>query len=62
MPASSQRRVVLFGATGFTGALTAEALARRGGPLVVAGRDPARLEHLADDLRDAHPTGVVTTA
>ena len=39
MPAD--RRIVLFGATGYTGRLTAEALARAGARPVLAGRDRA---------------------
>lgn len=40
--------VVLFGATGYTGRLTARALARRGASFAVAGRDPSKLGRLAD--------------
>jgi short subunit dehydrogenase-like uncharacterized protein len=43
-------RIVLFGATGYTGARTAEALVARGAQPVLAGRDPARLAALADRL------------
>src|SRR3954471_3950504 len=43
-------RIVLFGATGWTGALTAEALVARGARPVLAGRDPGRLAALADRL------------
>ena len=43
-------RIVLFGATGYTGARTAEALAARGAAPVLAGRDPARLAALAERL------------
>ncbi|RJK96291.1 saccharopine dehydrogenase family protein [Vallicoccus soli] len=45
-------RIVLFGATGFTGGLVAAALAplRGDAPLVLAGRDRARLEALASRL------------
>jgi short subunit dehydrogenase-like uncharacterized protein len=39
--------VLLFGATGFTGTLTAEALGRRGADFVVAGRSREKLEALA---------------
>lgn len=39
--------VLLFGATGFTGRLTARALARRGLNTVLAGRNRAALEELA---------------
>lgn len=43
-------RIVLFGATGYTGRLTADALVRRGQRPVLAGRDPSRLSALADSL------------
>jgi short subunit dehydrogenase-like uncharacterized protein len=43
-------RIVLFGATGYTGALTARAMVRRGERPVLAGRDAARLEALAREL------------
>jgi short subunit dehydrogenase-like uncharacterized protein len=43
-------RIVLFGATGYTGARTAEALVGRGARPVLAGRDPARLGELARRL------------
>lgn len=39
--------VLLFGATGYTGSLTAEALGRRGASFVVAGRSLDKLETLA---------------
>ncbi|UOY00372.1 saccharopine dehydrogenase family protein [Blastococcus sp. PRF04-17] len=43
-------RIVLFGATGYTGARTAEALVERGARPVLAGRDPGRLAALAGRL------------
>ncbi|HEV2889369.1 MAG TPA: saccharopine dehydrogenase NADP-binding domain-containing protein [Frankiaceae bacterium] len=43
-------RIVLFGATGYTGRLTAEALVRRGARPVLAGRNAAALEALNADL------------
>jgi short subunit dehydrogenase-like uncharacterized protein len=43
-------RVVLFGATGYTGRLAAEAMAAAGSRPVLAGRDRARLEALAGRL------------
>lgn len=43
-------RVICFGATGYTGRLTAHALAAAGLPLVLAGRSAVRLGELADDL------------
>jgi short subunit dehydrogenase-like uncharacterized protein len=43
-------RIVLFGATGYTGARAAEAMVGRGLRPVLAGRDPARLAALAQRL------------
>lgn len=43
-------RIVLFGATGYTGRLTADSLVRRGAKPVLAGRDGRRLEALAGEL------------
>jgi short subunit dehydrogenase-like uncharacterized protein len=43
-------RIVLFGATGYTGRLTAHAMVARGARPVLAGRSPERLADLARDL------------
>src|ERR671935_2457585 len=43
-------RIVLFGATGYTGDLTARALVARGARPVLAGRDKARVRALAEEL------------
>lgn len=43
-------RIVLFGATGYTGELTAHELVRRGCSPVLAGRNPERLDALAASL------------
>jgi short subunit dehydrogenase-like uncharacterized protein len=43
-------RIVLFGATGYTGRLTAEALVRRGAEPVLAARNEERLRKLAAEL------------
>jgi short subunit dehydrogenase-like uncharacterized protein len=43
-------RIVLFGATGYTGDLTARALVDRGVKPVLAGRDATRLDALASEL------------
>src|SRR5215203_2040618 len=43
-------RIVVFGATGYTGRLVAERLAGAGERPVLAGRSPERLEALAADL------------
>jgi short subunit dehydrogenase-like uncharacterized protein len=42
--------IVLFGATGFTGRLTAKALARRGADFTIVGRDPEKLKALASEV------------
>jgi short subunit dehydrogenase-like uncharacterized protein len=46
-------RIVLYGATGFTGALTAQAMLATGARPVLAGRDPRRLDALAARLAPA---------
>jgi len=46
----SVHRVVVVGATGYTGSLVARELARGGAPFVLAGRDPGKLERLAASL------------
>jgi short subunit dehydrogenase-like uncharacterized protein len=43
-------RIVLFGATGYTGRMTAEALVRRGARPVLAGRSTNRLEDMSAEL------------
>lgn len=43
-------RIVLFGATGYTGELTARELVRRGSAPLLAGRSAQRLESLASSL------------
>jgi short subunit dehydrogenase-like uncharacterized protein len=47
-------RIVLFGATGYTGRLTAEVMARSGLPFILAGRDEVKLATLAEDLASTH--------
>jgi short subunit dehydrogenase-like uncharacterized protein len=42
--------IALYGATGYTGALVARELRRRGLDFVLSGRDPAKLARLADAL------------
>ncbi len=53
---SATGRVVLFGATGYTGRLTAEAMVRRGLAPVLAGRRAEAVEALAVELE---PLGAV---
>ncbi|MFC6884700.1 MULTISPECIES: saccharopine dehydrogenase family protein [Actinomadura] len=58
MTADRPYDVVLFGATGFTGGLTAEYLARNAGPgtrWALAGRDRAKLEAVRDRLAGIEP-------
>src|SRR4051794_16316401 len=43
-------RIVLFGATGYTGQLLAERLVAHGERAVLAGRDPERLKRLAERI------------
>ena len=43
-------RIVVFGATGYTGELTARALVERGATPVLAGRDADRVARLAAEL------------
>ena len=51
-------RIVVFGATGYTGRLTAEALVRRGATPVLAGRGEECLRQMADQLGDGLETAV----
>lgn len=55
-------RIVLFGATGYTGRLTAEALVARGARPVLAGRAAAKLEALASELGGGLETAVADVA
>ena len=55
-------RIVLFGATGYTGRLTAEALVARGARPVLAGRSAEKLESLAADLDPSLELSVADTA
>src|SRR5688572_24946562 len=47
-------RIVLLGATGFTGALTARALCRLGRRPVLAARSAEKLDRLASELAGGH--------
>lgn len=55
-------RIVLFGATGYTGGLVAESLVAAGARPVLAGRDPARLEQRAAELGSGLETAVADVA
>jgi short subunit dehydrogenase-like uncharacterized protein len=54
--------IVLFGATGYTGARVAEEMARRGLRPVLAGRDAGKLASLARRLGNPEPLEVVRAA
>ena len=54
-------RVILFGATGFTGRLTAEVMTRAGMAPVLAGRSPDALVALTGDLAGRGPMNAAPT-
>lgn len=47
---SATERIVVYGATGFTGGLIARELKRRGAELLIAGRDRGKLQELSQEL------------
>jgi short subunit dehydrogenase-like uncharacterized protein len=55
-------RIVVFGATGYTGRLVAEALVARGQRPVLAARSQAKLDALADDLGGGLETATADVA
>ncbi|MCL4288111.1 MAG: NAD(P)H-binding protein, partial [Thermoleophilia bacterium] len=55
-------RIVLFGATGYTGRLTAAALREAGAEPVLAARDPKTLAALAEELGGGLETAVADVA
>jgi short subunit dehydrogenase-like uncharacterized protein len=55
-------RIVLFGATGYTGRLTAEAMVGRGLRPVLAARSRDKLEALASELRGGFETALADVA
>ncbi len=55
-------RIVLYGATGYTGGLTARSMLDRGMRPVLAGRDPDRLDALAERLAPAAGGTALETA
>jgi short subunit dehydrogenase-like uncharacterized protein len=64
MPGKREFEVVLFGATGFTGKLIAEYLARQAGPdlrWAIAGRDRTKLERVRDEVARIAPAGSITS-
>ncbi len=44
------KKLLIYGATGYTGRMASEHAESRGLPLIVAGRDAARLSQLASEL------------
>jgi short subunit dehydrogenase-like uncharacterized protein len=52
-------RILLFGATGYTGRLTAASLVRTGLPVVLVSRSGDRVRQLAEDLAAVAPDGRV---
>jgi short subunit dehydrogenase-like uncharacterized protein len=54
-------RVILFGATGYTGRLAAHSMVAAGLSPVLAGRSATRLAELADELAAAGPAGASVT-
>ena len=62
MPGRAVPRVVLLGATGYTGRLAAAALAGRHRPLLLAGRDPARLDRVRREVAPGAELAVVDLA
>ena len=60
-PLATNGRVILLGATGFTGRLTAEAMVRAGLAPVLAGRSPERLQELTRELFRLAPAGKAPT-
>ena len=54
-------RVILFGATGYTGRLAAHSMVAAGLSPVLAGRSAERLAELADELAAAGPAGATVT-
>jgi short subunit dehydrogenase-like uncharacterized protein len=55
-------RIVLYGATGYTGGLTARAMVASGARPVLAGRDQGRLDAVATRLSQASGTPELETA
>jgi short subunit dehydrogenase-like uncharacterized protein len=55
-------RIILFGATGYTGRLTAEAFARRGVKPVLAARSAESLDRLNSELGGGYETAVADVA
>src|SRR6185437_8104338 len=49
-PGAASARIVVLGATGFTGRLLAHALVARGLRPVIAGRSPAKVQALSEEL------------
>lgn len=61
-PPPATGRIVLLGATGYTGTLVAHELVARGARPVLAGRSPDRLDALAADLAEQTPATTAGSA
>jgi short subunit dehydrogenase-like uncharacterized protein len=61
MPENAEQTgpIAVYGATGFTGRLVAAELRRRGAQMVLAGRNAAKLEILAEEIGDGAETRAV---
>ncbi len=55
---TTEREIVVYGASGYTGRLIAAELARRGLPMILAGRNGAKLEAVASGLDASASVGV----
>src|SRR4051812_42289347 len=62
MPANPKQTgpIAVYGATGFTGRLVAAELRRRGARMILAGRNAAKLEILAEEIGDLAETRTVS--
>lgn len=58
MPTSQKGPIAVYGATGFTGSLVAHELRRRGAEFVLAGRNQAKLDALAEKVGGAETRAV----
>jgi short subunit dehydrogenase-like uncharacterized protein len=59
-PPAQSGPIAVYGATGYTGRLVAAELRRRGADAVLAGRNPAKLEMVAEDIGGSQRTAAVS--
>ena len=55
---SSERKVLVYGASGYTGKIIAECLAQRNIPFYMAGRTQSRLEEALKIVEERHGAAV----